>query len=555
MKPFDLFSNAVRAKEIASVLVRHGFGDLLEQLGIPKTWLAHFVPKESQNLNIWQRLRVTLEELGPTFVKFGQVLSNRADILPEALINELKQLRSNVRATPWEEMEEILLEELPGSREAFFSQFNPVPVACGSIGQVYQATLAKNGNKVAVKLQRPKIKKAIRSDIEIIGWLARQLHEKIEELQPYDLPDVVVETGRGMMQELDFSIEARNAILFNSLNPDPDHVFAPQVYDEFTSHRLLITEWIDGTAVDQTLIPLESRRELARIGGQSVFHQIVISGFFHADPHGGNILVTPDARLCFIDWGLAGQLTRQMRYFLADLFSAIAAGDPEKVVRVVGIMAIGKRRIDYTRLEKDVGAVLRRHHQHFTLNEAIGRIMLDLLYVFGSNGIQLARDYALLAKAVISIEEVGKTLDPEFDIRSISRPYLEKLAFERWNPLNILKHSWWNFLGHMSKMRELPGDLQRFFRRLEDGDIKIKMQHEGLGKLTEGLDSGINRLVLAIITAALLLSSAQLVSSTIDIEPRLFSFPTSIGSIGFVLSSVFGLWLIFDIIRHGGHKK
>lgn len=506
-------------------------------------------------MNIWQRMRITLEDLGPTFVKFGQVLSSRADILPEPLINELKQLRNHVRATPWEEMEPILLEELSGPRELTFSQFNPEPVACGSIGQVYQATLAKNGVKVAVKLQRPKIKKAIRSDIEIIGWLARQLHEKIEELQPFDLPDVVEETGRGMMQELDFSIEARNAILFNSLNPDSEHVFAPKVYDEFTSSRLLVTEWIDGVPVDQTKLPMEKREELARIGGKSVFHQIVISGFFHADPHAGNILVTPDARLCFIDWGLAGHLTRQMRYFLADLFSAIAAGDPEKVVRVIQIMAIGKRRIDYPHLEKEVSTVLRRYHQPQVLNEALGHIMLDLLYVFGSNGIQLARDYALLAKAIISIEEVGKTLDPRFDIRSISKPYIEKLAFERWNPYNLLKHSWWNFLGHMNQLRELPGDLQRFFRRLEDGDIKVKMQHEGLSKLTEGLDSGINRLVLAIITAALLLASSHLVSSTITIEPRLFAFPTNIGSIGFIISSVFGLWLIFDIIRHGGHKK
>lgn len=557
MKTLDLLSNAVRAKEIVTVLVRRGFGDLLSELGLPKAWLSHFVPPETQNQSLWERLRHTLEDLGPTFVKFGQVVSSRPDVLPEPLINELKKLRSKVKPTPWEAMEPVLLAELKGPLDEYFSDFQVEPIACGSIGQVYRATLASNGESVAVKVQRPNIRKAIKADIEIIGWIARQLNHKIDDLKPYELPDVVSETGKGIMEELDFSIEANNGHLFNLINPFKDAVFAPKVYTEFTTARLTVTEWVDGMEPGDPAISPELGRKVAEAGGRSVFHQIVISGFFHADPHSGNVMVTPDGRACFIDWGLAGQLTREMRYFLADLFAAIASNDPEKVVHVATLMAVGKKRVDQTRLEKEVAFVLRQYQSKFGHGEAIGHIVIDLLFLFGQNGIQLARDYSLLAKAIISIEECGVTLDPQFDIRKIATPFLQELNRERWNPANIIKTQLWDLQGHLRRLRELPGDIQRFFRHLEDGEIKIQMEHTGLQHAEETVESSINRLVLAIITAFLLLSSSIMVAATSPDSPSLgdlYSLPTLIGMIGYKVSMFFGIWLMWSIIRHGSHK-
>ncbi|MDP0496453.1 MAG: AarF/UbiB family protein [Verrucomicrobiota bacterium JB024] len=555
INPLDLFSNAVRAKEIVTVLVRHGFGDLLEQLGMPRGWVRRLIPEDAQHLNLWQRIRVVLEDLGPTFVKFGQILSTRPDVLPEPLIAELKLLRSKVKAVPFEQMRPVLLTELGTEPETHFTAFDETPVACGSIGQVYRATLRKNGETVAVKLQRPNLKKPIKADIEIIGWLARLLHEKVEELRPYDLPDIVSETGKGMMQELDFTIECRNAQFFNALNPDKEHVFAPRVYDEFTTEQLSVCEWVEGVPPGDPSITPEEGKELARIGGQSVFQQIVISGFFHADPHGGNILITPDRRLCFIDWGLAGQLTRPMRYFLADLFAAISSSDPEKVVRVLNIMAVGKDRLDETKLEKEIGFVLRKYQSKFGKSEPVGEIVLELLYVFGVNGITLARDYSLLAKAIVSIEESGIELDPSFDIRTIARPYLKKLAYERWNPINLLKQNWWGLQGHFARLRELPGEIQRFFRKLEDGDISIKLKHEGFEALISSFDSGINRLSFSLIIAALLIGSSFIISGTIQAGNITGGLLVHIATLGFVGAGVLGAWLLFDIIRHGRHKK
>ena len=555
LNPLDLYSNAVRAKEIITVLVRHGFGDLLEQLGMPKGWVKRLLPGDNAHLNLWQRIRIVLEDLGPTFVKFGQILSTRPDVLPEPLIIELKQLRSKVRPVPFEEIESILLTELPCDVETHFTEFDKTPVACGSIGQVYRAVLRTTGEQVAVKVQRPGLKKPIKADIEIIGWLARQLHSKVEELRPFDLPEIVAETGRGIMQELDFTIESRNAQHFNTLNVNPEEIFAPKVYDEFTTGRLTVTEWIEGVSPGDPSITPEEGVRLAKIGGNSVFHQIVISGFFHADPHAGNILITKDQRVCLIDWGLAGQLTRQMRYFLADLFSAIASADPEKVVRVVNVMDLGKKRIDDTMLEKDIGFILRKYQNRFGRSEPVGEIVLELLYVFGQDGITLARDYSLLAKAIVSIEEAGLSLDPKFDIRAIARPYLQKLTFERWNPSNLFKQSWWNLKSHITKLRELPGELQRFFRNLEDGDLAIKLKHEGLEALVNAMNHGVNRLSYSLIIASLLLGSSYIISGTIQSGTYSGKWMMHIATAGFAAAGLLGGWLIFDIIRHGRHRR
>ncbi|WP_269537299.1 ABC1 kinase family protein [Cerasicoccus fimbriatus] len=558
LKTLDLFSNVARGREIVTVLASHGFGDMLDAVRIPKGWIEKIVPPTDPNLNVWQRLRLVLEDLGPTFVKFGQVLSTRPDVLPEGLITEFKNLRSQVKPISFELIEPMLCAELGcGNYTEFFDDFDTNPVAAGSIGQVYKARLKDTDEWVAVKVQRPNIKKAIKADIEIIGWLVRMLHDRVEELQPYDLPAIVESTGKGILQELDFTIEANNAALFSALNPY-EEVFAPKVYDQFAHERVTVFEWVEGRPPWDPAIPEDVRIKLAKAGGKSVFQQIVMSGFFHADPHGGNLIVTDDGRLCFIDWGLAGQLTREMRYFLADLFSAIAKSDPEKVCRVAMLMAQGKTRIDQTRLEQEVGFVLRQYRSKFDQNEAIGKIVIDLLFVFGSNGIQLARDYSLLAKAIISIEEVGQTLDPKFDIREVGKPFLRKLEWERWNPQTVTARLWWNIQGHLHKLRELPGDIQRFFRHLEDGEIKVTMKHEGLNDVGDVFDMGVNRLTMAIITAAILLASSIVIGTTAPKDASMTELYgntiTALAAFGFKLSILFGVWVIYDIIRHGRHK-
>ncbi|MGF1450932.1 MAG: ABC1 kinase family protein, partial [Opitutales bacterium] len=498
LKPLEFFSNTVRVKDIIGVLARRGFSEVVHSTGLPGRWARTIVKEESGSMSLWERLRRTLEDLGPTYVKFGQVLSSRPDVLPEAAIHEFKKLRTKARSLPFEQIEPVLLAQLPGSIDEHFSRFDRTPAASGSMAQVHQARLRKEDIEVAVKVQRPGIHRSIRADIEIISWLARKVHENSEELRPYDLPELAAAAADGILQELDFTIEANNAILFNHINPFHEDIFAPRVFDRFTTDQLTVCEWVEGAYPGDEGIPEAYGKRLAVLGGKSVFHQIVIAGFFHGDPHSGNLLVTPSGRGCLLDWGLAGQLTREMRYHLGDLFAGIANEDAEKVCRVALLMAESKARPDRTQLEKEVSRVLRRYSSKFEIGQALGYVVIDLLYVFGNNGIKLARDYSLLAKAIVCIEEVGLALDPTFDIRKVARPFLHTLNQERFSPFTLAKQFWYNLTQNVHRIRDLPQDMQRFLRMLEDGEIQVHMRHEGVDEAAEQFSSGVNRITLAL---------------------------------------------------------
>jgi len=547
LNPIRFSANAARLTKIITVLGRNGFLEFLEQIEVPQSWISRLVPARTERLNVWQRIRVTAEELGPVFVKFAQIVSTRADVLPEPLIEELKRLRDQVKPAPWEQMRPVLERELKGPVEEVFAEFNQTPVAAGSIAQVYCARL-RSGEAVAIKAQRPGLRKEIKADLEILHWFAVKMQQHLPELRAYDLPSVVHEAGDSMLHELDFTIEARNTAYFNTTNPEPTEVFSPKVFEHLSTKRVLVLEWIDGITPGAAPLPPGLGAKLAQAGGRSVFHQIMLGGFFHADPHTGNLFVTADGRLCIIDWGMAGQLTRNMRYFLADLFAGIAEQNPEKVVQVVLANATTKRRVDRSRLEKEISIMLRKYPRFDAESGAFGHIMLELLYIFGSNGIRLARDYTLLAKAVLSFEEAGRTLDPAFDIRSCAEPFLKKLGLERWHPQTVASLFYWDWRVAIRNAREIPGTVVRLLRNLEEGEASINFVHRGLDGLRESFEHGVNRLVMAIIIAATLLSSSLIISRASEDTSSLLYW---LGEGGFVLSMVLGFWLLYEIIRHG----
>jgi ubiquinone biosynthesis protein len=548
-KAITLIKNIVRAKEIFTVLIKNGFLEFLEQVDAPSSWISRVLPIRPQNYTIWQRIRVTCEQLGPTFVKLAQIASTRDDLLPAALTVELRRLRDNVTALPWSKMLPVLTAELHGGIEAHFSEFDTTPVACGSLGQVYKARLKESGDVVAVKIQRPGVRRAMRADLEIMSWLAQRAHERFPELRPFALPVVIAEAATGLIQELDFTIEARNVSHFNSLNPSPE-IFAPKIYESFCTGCLLVAEWVDGLPPGDPAIPQATAARLASAGANSVFRQIFLDGFFHADPHSGNLLVTPDGRLCLLDWGLAGALTRRMRYLLADLFGAVAGQDAERVLQALLTGGI-RKRFDRTKLEIEVGLVLRRHRGLAQSPGEFGYAMTDLLRVFARYGIPLARDYTLLAKAVLAIEESGRRLDPKFDLQQHARLFLHKLQMERWSPATLAKLGWWEMASNIAQMREIPAVASRFLQKLEEGEASLNVEHSGMQQFQRTLEIAVNRLVFAVIVAALLVGSSMLVRG----EQNLWAFPPSLGMTGYALAFSFTLYLIWDILRHGRHKN
>jgi ubiquinone biosynthesis protein len=545
-----LLRDAGRAREILAILVRYGFSNLLEQMGLPSRLVRAVTSREVAAMSTWQRLRHAIEDLGPTFVKMGQILSTRPDRVPHDLVCELENLRDQVRPEKAEDMLAVLKAELGGAVEDHFSEFDVQPIGSGSIAQVHRAVLRSTGETVAVKIQRPGIERAIQADLDILAWMAKETHERVPNLRPYNLPDLVEALRDSLRVEMDFSNEARNAVLFSARNPHYPHVFAPKVMADFTTRRLLVTELVHGVSPDKVELSPEKKRELARLGADSIFHQIITSGFFHADPHPGNILVTPDGRICFIDWGVAGQLTRKMRYRLAELLDAVVHLDPERVTRVAISMNETGRRPEEEKLEMQVTNVFNRYGDDFRLSQ-IGQIIVDLFYALGQNGVRVPRAYTMLARAVVSIEHTGRELDPDFDIGAAAKPFIQNLARERTRPRTIARNIARTIGGNLQKLRELPGDLQRIARRLERDDLGINLHHRDLEPFGNDVQKSANRLSLAVILGALIIGSSIVI--TTGIKPLIWGY-SAIGLIGFMFSGILGMWVTLDILRHGRHK-
>lgn len=552
MKPLSLLRNARRAKEVLAVLVRYGFGEVLRRLDIPPTLLIRQLvsPRDIQ-LTLPQRIRTICEELGPTSVKFGQVLSTRPDILPEPFIEELKHLRDSVKAVPFAKIQPIIETELGGPLSDLFASFEEIPLAAGSIGQVYRAKLAPTGEAVAVKVQRPDIRDAIEADLEILSWLARQAHQRIEDLRPYDLPTVLETLRKAILIELDFTHEANHLETFAALNPYEPEVFAPRPYRQHCTRHVLVSQLVRGlTPAEATAFAPEVRRQLARNGARSVLHQIITSGFFHADPHGGNLLITPNGHICLLDWGTAGRLTQSMRFFLADLLAAILARDPENVARLAIELDAGRQRLDRHRLEVEISAALLRYPSAEQAAHNVGQMVMELIHIFGTSGIPVARDYTLLAKAIISVEESGKTLDPSFSLANHASPFLRKLALERRNPRLFLRRSRWAIESVIQRLTDLPGDAQRVLRRLEDGQITVQL-HTELDDAADRASAAVNRLAMAVILAGCVIGSSLVISSG---QGPMFRGFNIIGVTGYLISLFTGIWIVFDMIRHGRHR-
>jgi ubiquinone biosynthesis protein len=543
LTPFTLVSHAVRAKEIIAVVARSGFGEWLDQLELPPGFWQRFLPRPKQRRPAYVRIREALEELGPAFIKAGQLLSMRPDALPPALIIELRKLRSDVAPLPFSEMRPVLEESLGRGLEEVFVDFDQVPAASASLAQVYFARL-HDGRPVAVKIQRPGIKRVVETDLALLAFFAGQLHARVAGLQPYDLPAVVAEVSAGVLRELDFTHEARNQRFFNATNPTPEHVFAPEVFEEFSDERLLVMQRIVGRPVDAPALSPEAAHTLARAGAASLFHQVLVAGFFHADPHAGNVLVAADGRLCFLDWGLAGHLTRRLRHGLADLFLAAVEQDAERIVQIAAELGSPAGRADLRAMERDVTLALREDFNRAIGQVNLGRAMLKLLFIFGRNGISITSDYSLMAKAVLSIEEVATTLDPAFDLKRAARPVFLALQKERTGPRAVLRDTRAMLRGTFSSLRDLPAELHRIIRRVEHDELTIKFQHKGLEELDDALKTSANRIALGFISGCLVIGSSLIVASRDGINNLL-------SIVGYLIAAAIAAYVVYGIFREG----
>ncbi|HEY0864745.1 MAG TPA: AarF/UbiB family protein [Lacunisphaera sp.] len=550
MKGFNLLSHAGRAREILGVLAKHGYAGLINQVELPES-IWQRLPHPGGELTTPERMRLAAEELGPAFVKLGQFLSMRPDVLPQDVILELRKLQNSVQPLPYEQMRPVLVESLGGDPAEIFADFQTEPLASASLAQVYTARLRGEQRRVVLKVLKPDVRRTIELDLDFAQWFAGQLHQRSAVLKPFNLPAMLAEARTSMLAELDFRNEARNQLFFNLRNPHPEHVFAPAVHDRYTSERVLVMDFVAGENVGATSASPAARRAIAACGAQSLVRQVLVDGFFHADPHAGNVVVTADHRLCFLDWGMVGHLTRRLRLGLAEFWAAAVEQDAERIVRIAaGLARPDAKPAELNQIEKEVTIALREELNFTVGRQELGRAMLRLLNIFGRHNLSLSQDYTLMAKAVLSIEEIGRSLDPDFDLREHTKPVLAELYRGEIGPRAVTRRLRELLRDVAEGLRDLPMELRNLMRRLEHDDFTVNFQHRGLEQLDQSLKTAANRVALALIIGALIIGSSMIV--TTGISPHLFGYP-ALGIVGYLISALLGLYVIWGIIRTRGH--
>ena len=547
-----------RLSEIAQVMVRHGFGYFLEAHK-----LTDLLPGRSSETRLaaasvdgasarGQHLRDLLDELGPTFVKFGQLLSTRPDVVPPDIIAELRGLQDDVRPFPFEQAERVIVEELGNSIDRLFLEFEREPVAAASIGQVHRAILP-NGKRVAVKVQRPGAPRQIEADLVLLYQAARLVKERVHALDFIDAHALIDEFARQIRQELDYRLEGRNAQTFHRNFAGDPHVHVPKVYWTYTRTRVLTLEWLEGTQladVDRLPLSLEERRDLAYLVAETWMAMIFRHGFFHGDPHPANILILEEAgTIGLVDFGAVGKLTDDDMTKLTRIFIDAAqenVGVLPKRLADLGVRYPKER-------EQEFLAELREIYYRYygaSLSEIDPiQVMRETFQLIYSMNLHLPTRYLLLDRALATLGSVGVELYPDFNVFEVARPYARGLLLERFTPQRVARRARRDAFAYAHILREAPFQWHDLMEQVRDGQIEVGFVHKGLDDFLEQMQRVFNRLVVALIVTGGLIGSS-LIGIFAKGGPHVLGVNV-ISVIGFALAGMLGLWLLWGVVRSG----
>ncbi len=532
-----------RLSEIAQVAVRHGFGYAIE---------GHKATDPSaEGTARGRHLREMLDELGPTFVKFGQLLSTRPDVVPPDIIAELRGLQDDVRPFPYADVERMIQEDLGQPIERLFTEFDREPLAAASIGQVHRATLP-NGRRVVVKVQRPDAPRKIEADLALMYQAARLAKERIRALDFVDAGEIVDEFARSIRQELDYRLEARNADAFHKDFAGHPHVAVPRVYWTYTRSRVLTLEYLDGVQLADLELDawsLEQRRHLAYLITETWMTMIFRNGFFHGDPHPANILVLSPERIGLVDFGLTGKLTDDDMTKLTRLFIDAASENIQMLpTRLfdLGVRYPKEREDEFVAELQDLyyryyGASLKEIDPVQVIREAMG-----LIY---SMNLRLPTRFVMLDKAIATLGSVGIELYPDFNVFEVAKPYARDLMLERFTPRRIAIRARREGWRYTQMALELPYQIHDTLEQVRDGQIEVGFVHKGLDDLMAKLDTLFNRLVIALVVTGGLIGSS-LIGIFAKSGPHVLGLHV-VSVLGFLLSAILGVWLLWGVIRSG----
>jgi len=544
---------------ILNVMLKHGFGHFIERLNlhgvIPYSRLTSLALRAGdasghEQFTFNERFRMALEDLGPTFIKFGQVLSSRPDFVPEDMIEELMKLQENAPPFSFSEVEQQVRAEFNRDLPELFSSFSTTPFAAASVAQVHRAVL-EDGLEVVVKVQRPRIDAVIEADLNILRQLASLLDRYVDESKPFQ-PIAIVETfARSIKRELDFNLEAASIQRFcNNFSDDPT-VKIPMVYWHLTSRRVLTMEYLPGIKL-RSIPELEKHgfdsTILARRLGEAFLKQVLEHGFFHADPHPGNLLALNDNQIGFIDFGMVGRLNDVIRESLATTVIALLQRDYERLTLEFLQMGFLTELTDLNVFREDLMDIIEPYYGRSLKNIEIGVVISKAIEIAVKHKAHVPPDLMLLGKALLTIEGVGRQLDEELDLVTLGTPFSYRIMKNRLNPARFFRSAYHILTESGDLLRTLPRQLKGVFSKLEKDALKISVHHTGLDNFIRELDRSSNKITVGIITSALILSSSLLINS--DKGPYIFSYP-AFGLIGYSLAAFFGIWLIISIIRSG----
>ena len=551
----NVMRDLARLHEITSVLVRYGLGDVVRRLGIVSILeragrILHW--KESSDIMHLEpavRVRRAMEELGPTFVKLGQVLATRVDVFPPNWIAEFEKLQSAVPPVPFEELLPELEAALGAAPATVFRELQTEPLAAASVAQVHLARL-QDGTPVVLKIRRPGIRPKIEADLRILAHIAGLVELEIPESRRYQPTQVVAQFRRSLRRELDFAMEARNIDRFIENFAGDETVLIPRVYWEWTSEIMNVQQHLEGIAGND-LAAVEAagldRRLLAARGADAVLKMILVHGFFHADPHPGNVFYLPGNRIGMIDFGMVGRLTDPRRNQIVDLLAAVARKDEEGMLEVL-LDWTGEASVDEARLGSDVGDLVFNYENVQLKDLNLGALLSELTVIMRDHSMVLPPDLTLLFKALITLEGLGQQLDPEFAMIEHLTPFVRRVITERFMPAALLKRGKHGLREMMSVVSGLPRDLARLLREARRGKIRIDLDLKRLDHFGHQIDRSANRLTLGVMTASLVIGSS--IVMTVKGGPELFGLPV-FGLLGFLIAFFNSVWIIFSIWRSG----
>jgi len=561
-----------RLETIASVLIRHGFGDLVRRMG-----LADALEKAGRALH-WddaqayahmsppQRVRRALEELGPTFVKLGQILSTRVDQFEPDWIAEFSQLQDHAPACAWTEVRAQLCEDLGAAPETVFAHFDPEPLAAGSIAQVHRARLA-DGTEVVVKVRRPGIVPLIEADLRWLARLAEMAEADSPELRAFRPREVVRQFARSLRRELDLSTEGRQAerIAANFMHyrdgdspaaiegesPEPPIVI-PRIHWAWTHERVCVQDFVHGlSGRDMAALTAAGldRQRLARRGASAVLKMIVEDGLFHADPHAGNVFYLPGDRIAFIDFGMVGRLAPRRRDQLIRLLLGLVQRDAHTVADVMLDWAGEDPQdavTDEDGLVGDLEAFVDQYHGLTLQQIRLPAMLSEMVGILRLHHLSLPPDLSLLFKAFVTLEGMGRALDPTFNMVDVAMPLLKAAMRKRYAPKALLQRGWRSVDEALSLLGGLPQDLARLVKAARRGRLEIHIDIANLTRVGRQLESAMNRLVVGLVVAALIVGSS--IVMTVQGGPTLWGLPL-FGLLGFVGAVLGSLWLLGSISR------